>query len=204
MSESKGHEGGELMFAGSASHSLTGRSGKTAESGDGVEERLLQTFSRLQPMIGIKITKIFSGPVSCHSVAVDDVGQAYIWGRNEHGQLGLGDLRNRYNPTPFSVGEEDETVMGASCGATHTMVFTDRGNVFSCGKNDAGQLGIGRMGSPSKTWQGVSVKSAVSVSCGRDFRCAGRSQREPGGGGGQEEGREGGGEGGYGVGEGGG
>lgn len=33
-----------------------------------------------------------------HSMALDLEGQAYIWGENQCGQLGTGDLKNQSSP----------------------------------------------------------------------------------------------------------
>ena len=77
---------GEIVFAGSASHSLTGRSSKSAMF-DGVEERLILSFSRIKPFVERKSR---CSADSC-LIFSDMAGKAYTWGRNEHGQLGLGD-----------------------------------------------------------------------------------------------------------------
>lgn len=73
-SSSSDGECGELLFAGSASHSLTGRNGGSSK--DGVEERNITTFSKIMP--GIKIRKVFSGCIACHSIAVAEDGTSYM------------------------------------------------------------------------------------------------------------------------------
>ena len=45
----------------------------------------------------VSIRAVFAGPCANHTIAIDDNAGAYLWGRNEDGQLGLGDTVNRYN-----------------------------------------------------------------------------------------------------------
>ena len=59
-------EMGELVFCGSASHSMTGRSSRS-KNFDGVEAQEVLEFQRLKPLLGVKILHIVTGPVSCHS-----------------------------------------------------------------------------------------------------------------------------------------
>lgn len=69
-------------------------------------------------------------------------GQAYGWGRNESGQLGLG-----YSspcvpvPTLLSI-SEDVTFVSAAVGKSHTLLVTTEGAVYASGGNKCGQLGV--------------------------------------------------------------
>lgn len=85
---------------------------------------------------------VASGPAACHSVVGDISGRCYVWGRNEKGQLGLGDTLNRTVPTLVgSLG--GISIAGAACGRHHTVVFTDKGDSYSWGLNSMGQCGVG-------------------------------------------------------------
>ena len=163
-------EGGEIVFAGSASHSLTGRSSKSSMF-DGVEERLILSFSRIKPFVGKKISRVFCGPLASHFLAVDTSGKAYTWGRNEHGQLGLGDdLMNRYNPVEISV----SNVVSAALTDKHTILCDASGVGYGCGENVCGELGIGRKSTEvvtSFTKMKYSESKIVQVSAGKSFGC---------------------------------
>ena len=82
---------GELVFCGATNWDRVGR--KSCEAGDS-----LYGFKRLRAFCAggapTLIRAVFSGPSACHSVAVAADGTCYVWGRNEHGQLGLGDVRH--------------------------------------------------------------------------------------------------------------
>ena len=51
-------------------------------------------------MEGIKIVDMDGG--NSHSGAVNTEGDLYMWGLNNYGQLGLGDLKPRWKPTLVS------------------------------------------------------------------------------------------------------
>jgi alpha-tubulin suppressor-like RCC1 family protein len=70
-------------------------------------------------------------------------GQAYGWGRNESGQLGLG-----YSspcvplPTLLTLPDGNAHIVSAGVGKYHTLLVTQDGNVFASGGNKCGQLGV--------------------------------------------------------------
>ena len=159
-------KGGELVFCGSASFSMTGRKGKTL-AWDGVEERNLLAFHRLKPLVGVKIAFVAAGCMSSHCLAIAVDGTAYAWGRNEDGQLGTGDTRNRYNPSPVVVGGSEGPFANGALGAGHSILVTTSGDAFGAGINDKGQLGIGRTSpTPVTKWTAVVPKSIASAACG--------------------------------------
>lgn len=82
--------------------------------------------------------------VSCgmfHTALVTNSGQIYTFGANKSGQLGLGDITDRDVPTPLE--QFPEKARQVICGKYHTVVVTTKGNLYTWGNNNFGQLGIG-------------------------------------------------------------
>lgn len=67
----------------------------------------------------------------------------YTFGENNKGQLGVGDLIDKMEPTLVVDGTDNLKSISISCGYEHTLVLTTNKNVFSFGENENGQLGIG-------------------------------------------------------------
>lgn len=80
------------------------------------------------------------------------------WGRNDRGQLGLGDTERRDEPTEVPVLKAYD-IVGAAVGRGHTLFLTSKGQVFACGDNKMGQLGIGTQA------QTVLIPTKVSLTC---------------------------------------
>lgn len=74
-----------------------------------------------------------------HNIALNAVGQAYIWGRNNYGQIG--------NGTSGSVGSflhdfsQANGVKYVAAGDYHTAIITGDNRLLLCGLNNRGQLG---------------------------------------------------------------
>ena len=69
-------------------------------------------------------------------------GSLYSFGAGEHGQLGLGDTRNRYIGNLVASLDGFVTI-DTSAGALHTLVLNQLGSVYAWGDNQFGQLGQG-------------------------------------------------------------
>lgn len=86
---------------------------------------------------------------SHHTCVVLDTGELKCWGRNNFGQLGLGDTVDRLSPSvvPLGAGRTARSVAsgtGIGGGETdHTCAILDTGAVKCWGHNDFGQLGLG-------------------------------------------------------------
>ncbi|XP_044159286.1 probable E3 ubiquitin-protein ligase HERC6 isoform X3 [Bufo gargarizans] len=85
--------------------------------------------------------------VSCgsnHSVAICSDRNIFTWGGGSQGQLGLGQFpQNSRIPRKITV-LSDIRIIQISCGHFHTVALSEDCNVFSWGKNDFGQLGLGK------------------------------------------------------------
>jgi alpha-tubulin suppressor-like RCC1 family protein len=85
-----------------------------------------------------------------HTCARLDDGSAKCWGRNDFGQLGLGDTQPRGGgPGEMSAAlpaislGPGRTALGLAAGGGHTCARLDDGAVKCWGLNDVGQLGLG-------------------------------------------------------------
>lgn len=76
-----------------------------------------------------------------HSMALTLDGTVYTWGRNLHGELGLGGTADA--STPQEVTGLTEPIIGLSAGDGHTLALTETGTLWSWGWNHEGQLGRG-------------------------------------------------------------
>ena len=71
------------------------------------------------------------------------------WGSNTAGQLGLGDYLTRVMPAPVDALAQT-TVLALVCGSRTTLALDKEGRVFSWGKGEDGQLGLGERGTVVK------------------------------------------------------
>jgi alpha-tubulin suppressor-like RCC1 family protein len=81
---------------------------------------------------------------SKHSLLLTNKGHIYVCGYGSQGQLGLGqgNTNNKYEPT-LVKSLLHKTIVMIAAGANHSMALTSRNDVYSCGYNAKGQLGIG-------------------------------------------------------------
>ena len=95
-----------------------------------------------------KFSDIFCGPY--HTFAVTLEGVIFAWGLNNYGQLGAGDLQNRYQPeqlqkhwTKGEGGGLCSNEIFSIAGGQHHSVFAVGGKVYVCGRREYGRLGLG-------------------------------------------------------------
>ncbi|CAB1455246.1 unnamed protein product [Pleuronectes platessa] len=74
------------------------------------------------------------------SFALSVSGGVFGWGRNDRGQLGLGDTTDRQTPAAVK-GLNMKGTVHISCGKDHTATLTKGGAVFTFGSGQFGQLG---------------------------------------------------------------
>ena len=89
---------------------------------------------------GKKIKSISSG--AHHNVILTESNQIYVWGKNDWGKLGLGSNNDQTKPTLLELNLASKIKL-IKCGSNTTMVITECGECYVCGKNGSGQLGLG-------------------------------------------------------------
>lgn len=121
-------------------------------------------------------TEVMGGPWSevglghHHSCAVTGAGALFCWGRNQSGQLGLGDAAvGPVQATPARVGTASdwESVEG---GDTHTCGIR-AGTVHCWGNNSQGSLGDGTQVDRASPTPIADVASYIEVQGGTGFTC---------------------------------
>uniref|UniRef100_A0A3B4TDV0 Probable E3 ubiquitin-protein ligase HERC4 n=1 Tax=Seriola dumerili TaxID=41447 RepID=A0A3B4TDV0_SERDU len=92
----------------------------------------------LRSLSAIPLVQVAAGGEQSFALSVS--GGVFGWGRNDRGQLGLGDTTDRQTPTPVHYLNKRKTIH-ISCGTDHTAVLTKDGAVFTFGSGQYGQLG---------------------------------------------------------------
>ncbi|XP_037307735.2 secretion-regulating guanine nucleotide exchange factor isoform X2 [Pungitius pungitius] len=95
----------------------------------------------------------------------------HSWGANSYGQLGQGHVEDLSEPRLSDTTALQETALRAvSGGGGHTAALTERGEVFVCGQNHRGQLGLGHNADVSTLQLCPSLNQRLTkVVCGWDF-----------------------------------
>ena len=119
-----------------------------------------------------------------HTCVILDNGNAKCWGKNDSGQLGLGNTTDR-GLRASDMGESlseiqfGQKIKQLAVGGNHTCALLEDGTVKCWGKNDSGQLGLGntqnRGDQPkeqSNTFQSAPLKrKAIAITAGYAFNC---------------------------------
>jgi alpha-tubulin suppressor-like RCC1 family protein/tRNA A-37 threonylcarbamoyl transferase component Bud32 len=103
-----------------------------------------------------------------HCIARNNRGKVYCWGRNDLGLLGIGSQDKNYYKPILNQYLNNEFVIDISCGAYHSLVLTNCGEVYAWGSNDWGQIGNGCNSDqliPIKV-KGFNNERVVMISCG--------------------------------------
>lgn len=96
--------------------------------------------------MNVRITSIHTSCASCHFVAVDVDGDAWLFGRNGFSCLGVSGEEYISENGPrllkaSELGAEKGTkFVYAACGRNHTLLVGSDGSVWSAGVNNLGQV----------------------------------------------------------------
>jgi alpha-tubulin suppressor-like RCC1 family protein len=93
-------------------------------------------------------------------------GKVVSWGRNELGQLGLGNRDNKEKPRLSNIIADG--VLQISAGSQHVVCLSHSGDVYTWGGNRKGQLGDGQLTScfTPKVVPQLKHRPVVAIACG--------------------------------------
>ena len=97
-----------------------------------------------RPADGVRFADVTAG--EAHTCAVTDKGEAYCWGYNDEGQLGLGpDVTDETVTSPKKVVlPPGVTLVSIEAGYEHTCALATDQQLYCWGRGDHGQLGRNR------------------------------------------------------------
>ena len=141
---------------------------------DGVSSQCLFLPHRISGLNSVKIDQIVSHCSAAHAVLISSNNEVFVMGRNENGQLGIGkEGKGTDVQLPTKLDQklfDDQKISNAACGKGHTLFLSTEGNVFACGDNSQGQLGIGGSLTSMTRPKKLSFEPTVKiVACGQAF-----------------------------------
>lgn len=77
-----------------------------------------------------------------HSVALEDNGNLYSWGKGDEGECGHGKMEDCETPMKIKF-FNTKTVVDVVTGNHHTLAVTDKNELYSWGQGSFGQCGYG-------------------------------------------------------------
>ena len=103
-----------------------------------------------------------------YTLILENDGTLWGCGQNNLGQLGLGDTINRTTFTQITTNTDD--IKEIYCGAYHVFILENDGTLWSCGRNDYGQLGLGDSNNRTTFTQvTINANDIKSIYCGHHY-----------------------------------
>ena len=125
------------------------RNGQMSACGDNSRGQLglndIASRSTLTSILGGQ-TFVRAAVGNYHVLALSRNVGLYVWGGNDYGQLGLNSIAHRSSPAQSSTLTTNLPygfAINLAAGAHHSMVSSVNSQVYVCGKNGVGQLGLG-------------------------------------------------------------
>lgn len=119
---------------------------------------------------GMAVKQVACGDT--HTLVCTDSGELYTFGRNQNGQLGHGNTNDLLSPQRVA-GLQGKVVTSVAGGAEHSVIATDKGEVYAWGWGRYGNLGDGDRQDRhapaavnSASIDSSSAGSVTSVACG--------------------------------------
>lgn len=97
-------------------------------------------FKKINMNFDASVKKIACG--NCHTIILNDKNEIWINGSNNFGQLGCGNNYNHNRNTEIKIDKNIGTIKNISCGDCYSVIQNNKNEVYVCGWNTFGQLGI--------------------------------------------------------------
>ncbi|ARF14915.1 Ig-like domain-containing protein [Sporosarcina ureae] len=114
-----------------------------------------------------------------HTLAVDENGAVWAWGRNAFGQLGrVTPLISSTEPLRINGGSDFSNIVAVTAGSEHSVALKTDGTVFTWGRNSFGQLGNGETGDENVVPQKVpGLTNIIEITAGNNHTLALKQDR---------------------------
>lgn len=76
-----------------------------------------------------------------HVLVTTDIGKVWVWGNNNFGQLGLNKVGGTCAEPKLVKAIREIPIKMCAAGTSHSVLLTNYGQVYTCGRNNYGQLG---------------------------------------------------------------
>ena len=106
------------------------------------------------------------------TTAIKTDGTLWTWGYNGFGQLGLGNTTNYSSPKQVGALTNWSKIAPSITGGQNRLAIKTDGTLWSWGKNDNGQLGLGNLTNYSSPKQVGSLYGWLKVASGYTFTLA--------------------------------
>ncbi|XP_046915947.2 RCC1 and BTB domain-containing protein 2 [Dermatophagoides farinae] len=129
----------------------------------GNEESSYQSIIKIDNPENVKL-------IACgeyHSLSITNEEKIYSWGLNSCGQLGLGNEKNKNTPCLVSFPNSDSTQINNILAGKHSLFLFENGQLWGCGSNYNGELGLGDDIKRSKLTK-IPIKNVQQIACSRD------------------------------------
>lgn len=110
------------------------------------------------------VLKIETGAM--HSIFLRNDYKVYSCGNNFFGQLGTDNNMKYYQPQ-LMFGANNNIIIDISSGAYHNLLLTSNNSVFSCGRNNYGQLGLNDNTNRTSLTK-ISISDIMNIKCGEN------------------------------------
>ncbi|RHY55188.1 hypothetical protein DYB30_001880 [Aphanomyces astaci] len=120
---------------------LTAGLNKSGQCGHGHFDERVMLLRPVEALRSQKITYIAASNGCEHMIAVTDTGLAYSWGYNDRGQLGHENITTKIHQPKLIESIRDKKIVFAAVSYHHSAIVTDKGDLYTFGMNDCGQLG---------------------------------------------------------------
>ncbi|KAG9448927.1 hypothetical protein H6P81_008892 [Aristolochia fimbriata] len=111
--------------------------------------------TRVEGLDGVRVRATFASDVA--SMAIDDNGSLWVWGKSKRGQLGLGKgIMEAWSPTKVEA-LAGEKIVKVSLGWGHALAQTADGKLFGWG-----YAAIGRLGNVGKALEDSDLANTIS------------------------------------------
>ncbi|XP_017887257.1 E3 ubiquitin-protein ligase HERC2 [Ceratina calcarata] len=120
---------------------------------------------KIESLKGLGVVKVECG--SQFSVALTRSGAIYTWGKGDYHRLGHGTDDHVRRPRKVAA-LQGKKIISIATGSLHCVACSDKGEVFTWGDNDEGQLGDGTTGASErpKLVHALQGKKITRVACG--------------------------------------